>query len=188
MQLPLQITFRGLARSDTLDALIRERAGRLEKFHPHLVSCRVVIDLAGRHQHQGKHFNVRVAVKVPGGEVAVDRQHDEDPHVAVRDAFDAARRKLEDSLREMRGDVKRHVLERSGAVLRLDLVEGFGFIGAPDGTEYYFSRDNVVSPRFEDLAPGTEVHFIEEPAAEGWQAKRVSAVKKRRSAGAASPS
>lgn len=188
MQLPLQITFRGVKRSDALDALIRDRAGRLEKFHPHLMSCRVVIELAGRHQHQGKQFNVRVALKVPGAEIAVDRQHDEDPHVAVRDAFDAARRKLEDALREVRGDVKSHPLERSGRVLRLDAEQGFGFIGAADGTELYFSRDNVVSPRFEDLEPGTEVHFIAEPAGEGLQAKRVSAVRKRRTAGAASPS
>jgi ribosome-associated translation inhibitor RaiA len=102
MELPLQITFRGLAHSPALDELIRERAGRLEKFHPHLLSCRVVIELAGRHQHQGKHFVVRLGLKVPGEEIAVDRQHDEDPQVAVREAFDAARRMLEDQLALLR--------------------------------------------------------------------------------------
>ncbi|HYL25321.1 MAG TPA: HPF/RaiA family ribosome-associated protein [Burkholderiales bacterium] len=112
MQLPLQITFRNLAHSDTLEQLIRERAGKLQHFHPHLVSCRVAVELAGRHQQQGKQFVVRVDLKVPGAEIAVDRQHDEDPRVAVRDAFDAARRKLEDELRLLRGDVKRHTRER----------------------------------------------------------------------------
>ena len=108
MQLPLQITLRNLAHSDALEHLIRDRAAKLESFHPHIVSCRVVIELAGRHQHQGKKFVVRLVVKVPGAEIAVDHQHDEDPQVAVREAFDAARRKLEDQLRVQRGDVKHH--------------------------------------------------------------------------------
>lgn len=108
MQLPLQITLRNLARSEALDQLIRERAEKLESFHPHIVSCRVVVELAGRHQQQGKHFVVRLVIKVPGTEIAVDHQHDEDPLVAVRLAFDAVRRKLEDQLRVQRGDVKHH--------------------------------------------------------------------------------
>ena len=108
MPLPLQITVRNLAHSAAFDALIRERAERLQQFHPHIMSCRVVVELAGRHQHKGKQFIVRIDLKVPGGEIAVDHQHDEDWRVAVRDAFDAARRKLEDQLREQRGDVKAH--------------------------------------------------------------------------------
>ncbi|HET7362955.1 MAG TPA: HPF/RaiA family ribosome-associated protein [Burkholderiales bacterium] len=111
MDLPLQITLRGVAHSDALERLIRERAQKLQRFHPHLVSARVVVELAGRHQHQGKQFSVHLDLKVPGAEIAVDHQHDEDPRVAVRDAFDAARRKLEDELRVQRGDVKRHTRE-----------------------------------------------------------------------------
>ena len=53
--------------------------------------------------------------------------------------------------------------------------QGIGFIATEDGREYYFSRDNVVTPPFEHLAVGTPVHFIEEVAGEGLQAKRVSA-------------
>lgn len=104
----MQITLRNLAHSEPVDALIRQRAARLQQFHPHIVSCRVVVGLAGRHQHKGKQFVVRLDLKVPGGEIAVDHQHDEDVRVAVRDAFDAARRKLEDQLRQQRGDVKTH--------------------------------------------------------------------------------
>jgi len=59
--------------------------------------------------------------------------------------------------------------------MRLD--EGYGFIETSDGRELYFSRDNVVHPLFEHLEPGTVVQFIEEMAAEGPQAKRVSAGK-----------
>jgi ribosome-associated translation inhibitor RaiA len=108
MQLPLQITFRGLSHSDALEAAIRERAVKLDRFHPRITSCRVVLEQAGRHQHQGKQFVVRLDIGVPGGEIAVNRDHDEDVMVALRDTFDAARRKLEDHAREQRGDVKAH--------------------------------------------------------------------------------
>lgn len=108
MQIPLQITLRGIARSDALDALIRDKAAKLEQFHPRIMSCRVVVEVPGRHKHQGKPFVVHIDLKVPGGEIAVDRDHHENVHVALRDAFDAARRKLEDQVREQRGDVKAH--------------------------------------------------------------------------------
>lgn len=175
MDLPLQITLRGVPRSDALDAAIRDKAAKLQQFYDHIASCRVVVEVPGRHRHQGKHYVVRVDLKVPGHEIAVNRDHDEDVYVALREAFDAARRKLQDFAREQRGDVKLHVLEQTGRVARIDAAQGFGFIVTPDGRELYFSRENVVTPPFEHLAPGTEVHFIEETAGEGLQAKRVSA-------------
>lgn len=108
MQIPVQITFRHLARSDALESLIRQRVASLGHFHPHIVSCRVALESDGRHRHKGRQFVVHIDLKVPGKEIAVDHQHDEDPQVAVREAFDAARRMLEDHLRQVRGDVKRH--------------------------------------------------------------------------------
>jgi ribosomal subunit interface protein len=175
MQIPLQITFRGMQHSPAVDAAVRDKAAKLEQFHDRIMSCRVVIEQPGRHQQQGKQFVVHIDLKVPGGEIAVNRDHHEDVFVALRDAFDAARRKLEDFVREQRGDVKHHELTQSGTVARILAEEGYGFIATADGRELYFSRDNVVTPPFEHLAAGTEVHFIEEPAAEGAQAKRVSA-------------
>jgi cold shock CspA family protein/ribosome-associated translation inhibitor RaiA len=139
------------------------------------MSCRVVLELPARHQRKGKQYAVRIDLKVPGGELAVTREHDEDLQVAVRDAFDAARRRLEDYARRQRGDVKRHPPQCTGRVARLDAAQGIGFIAAEDGREYYFSRDNVVTPPFEHLAVGMPVHFIEDAAGEGLQAKRVSA-------------
>jgi ribosomal subunit interface protein len=175
MQLPVQVTYRGMESSAAIEDAVREKAAKLEQFHPRLMSCRVVIEQAGRHQTKGKQFVVRVDLKAPGGEIAVNRDHDQDVYVALRDAFDAARRKLEDFIRESRGDIKHHELTQSGTVARILADEGYGFIATPDGRELYFSRENVVTPPFEHLAEGTVVHFIEELAAEGPQAKRVSA-------------
>jgi ribosomal subunit interface protein len=175
MQIPLQISLHGIKRSDALYNAIREKAEKLDRYYEHIMSCRVVLELAGRHKRHGKQFTVRVDLKAPGGEIAVSRQHDEELQIALRDAFDAARRKLEDYARTQRGEVKRHAPELQGRVARLDAVEGFGFIATEDGSEYYFSRDNVVTPPFDRLAVGTVVRFIEEPGGEGPQAKRVSA-------------
>ena len=102
MQIPLQISLHGIGQSDALYNAIRERAEKLERYHDHILSCRVVLELGGRHKHQGKQFNVRIDLKVPGAEIMVTREHEGDAHVALRDAFDAARRRLEDYVREKR--------------------------------------------------------------------------------------
>lgn len=178
MQIPLQVSLRNVPRSEALETRIRDNAAKLEQFHPRITSCRVVVEQVDRHRHQGRQFGARVEVSAPGHEQALSTlHHHEDVYVAVRDAFDSARRQLEEEVRESRGDVKVHAQPRHGTVARLDDAEGFGFIATEDGRELYFSRENVVHPAFEDLAPGTEVQFIEEPAGEGMQAKRVSAGK-----------
>ena len=110
MQIPLQVSLHGLSSSDALQNAIREKAAALERFHAHIVSCRVVLELVARHKRHGRQISARIDLKVPGGEIAVTRKHDEDLQVALRDAFDAARRKLEDYARKQRGDVKRHSL------------------------------------------------------------------------------
>jgi ribosomal subunit interface protein len=175
VQVPLQITYRNVRRSDALDARIRDKAEKLESFHPNVTSCRVVVEERHRHKHQGKQFTVSLDIRVPGHEVVVNRDHHEDVYVAVRDAFNAAGRKLEDLAREQRGDVKAHVLTQRGRVARIFPDEGYGFIETPDGREYYFSRESLAEPAFDRLAVGAAVRFIEEMAAEGRQAKRVAA-------------
>jgi ribosomal subunit interface protein len=177
MQVPLQITMHGMERSEALDADIRERVAKLEQFHPRMMSCRVLVEETRKHHQQGRQFTIRVDARVPGKEVVVTRDHHEDIYVALRDAFDSVKRQLEEVVREKRGDVKVHDVPQHGEVLRMVRDEGFGFIGTADGRELYFSRENVVHPGFDALEAGVAVQFIEEMAAEGPQAKRVSAGK-----------
>lgn len=108
MKIPLQVTFRHLPHSDALDARIREKAAKLEQFFPHITSCRVVVEEQARHKHQGRQFNIRIDLHIPGHELVVNMERDEDAFVAVRDAFRDARRQLEESARLMRGEVKTH--------------------------------------------------------------------------------
>ncbi len=179
MQIPLQITMHEIPQSPELEAHIREKAGKLEEFHPRITSCRVTVEKLDRHSHQGGQFRVRIDVRVPGKEIVVNRDHNEDVYVALRDAFDSAKRQLEEQVREARGDVKLHEAAQHGKVARIVRDEGYGFIETADGRELYFGRDNVVHPSFDQLAVGANVQFIEEAAAEGAhaQAKRVTAGK-----------
>lgn len=179
MQIPLQIAFDGIQHSEALRAAVQDKVAKLERFHDRIMSCRVVLAAEGRHHHKGRQYRVRIDLKIPGGEFAVTREHDEDVHVALRDAFAAARRRLEDDARSRRGEVKRHAPEFTGRIARLDAASGIGFIVTPQGRELYFSRENVVHPPYEHLTVGTTVHFIEEAGAEGLQAKRVSARRAR---------
>lgn len=108
MKLPVQVTFQDMSPSEVLDAAIRERAAKLDQFHPHLLSCRAVISRETKRKQQGNEFAVRLDVKAKGHEIAITRHANEDVFVAVRDAFDAARRQLEDLADARRGDVKTH--------------------------------------------------------------------------------
>jgi ribosomal subunit interface protein len=96
MQVPLQITYRGMKHSQALDARIREKAAKLETFYPRITSCRVALEERYRKQQQGNEFRIRLEIRVPQSEIAINKDHHEDVYVALRDAFDAAKRKLED--------------------------------------------------------------------------------------------
>jgi cold shock CspA family protein len=194
--IPTQITFRGLVHSDTLESDIRERVGWLEQFYPGIVRCRVLIEVPHRHRQDGRHFHVRIEVTVPGGTPIVVshepslhgrlRDVEEGAHhketeveavhrygrVAVHEAFDAARRRLEDFAREQRGAVKTHEVAGHGQVVELWPTEGYGFIQSGED-RIYFNRASVLAGAFDDLTIGTAVTFAEEKGEKGLQASTV---------------
>ena len=112
MQIPLQITIRDVEHSEALETHIRGKVEKLEEFFKSIISCRVVVEMPHKHHQQGKQYNVRIDIGVPGSEIVVNRDHAEDIYVALRDAFDAAKRRLEDYARKIRGDVKKHEPKR----------------------------------------------------------------------------
>ncbi len=174
MEVVLQITTRDIPHSEALENHIREKAEKLEKFYPHIMSCRIVVELPHKHKHHGRIFDVHIDLTVPGAELVVNRIANEDVYVAVRDAFDAARRRLEDHVRHQRGDTKIHAPVLHGKITRLFNDEDYGFIETFDGRELYFHRDNLAGHDFDRLAEGEEVQFLEDVGSEGYQAKRVS--------------
>ena len=165
MQVPLQITFRHMDSSEAVAARIRGRAEELERFFDRIISCRVVIECQHPRRQQGNLFHVRVDLGVPGREIVVGRDPGahhahEDAHVAVRDAFDAVRRLLEDYVRERRGEMKLHEVPDHGRIARLLAEQDCGFILAVDGSEIYFHRNSVANDGFDKLTVGDEVRFV----------------------------
>jgi ribosome-associated translation inhibitor RaiA len=120
MQQDLRIAFRNMDVSEALDQRIRARAAELEQRCGRITACDVVMEMQHRHKGQGRLFNVRVDLALPGRTIVVRREPaanhaHEDAHVAVRDAFDSVRHQLEDYLRVIRGDVKAHAKAASAA-------------------------------------------------------------------------
>jgi len=108
MTFPIQLAFHQMERSEALDQAIRERSEKLGKFHPGITNMHVAVTQETRHSNKGRLFNVKLDVHVKGKSFAITQQGDEDPFVAARDAFDAAKRLLDSELDTSRGFVKQH--------------------------------------------------------------------------------
>ncbi len=148
------------------------------------MACRVVVETPHRRHHQGMLYHVRIDLTVPGGELALSREPaahhaHEDVFVAIRDAFDAAVRQLEDYVRRRRAQIKRHEPQPCGRVSRLVPGEDHGFIETSDGREVYFHRNSVLGDGFDKLETGDDVRFTEEEGEKGPQASAVRAMAKR---------
>jgi ribosome-associated translation inhibitor RaiA len=118
MSVPVQIEFHQVTHSSALETLIRGKAGKLEHIFPKLMRCHISINREHRYQQQGNSFNVRIRLLVPGDELIVNRDCHEDIRVALRDAFDAARRQLEEYTQKMRREVKHHTSELPSSTTR----------------------------------------------------------------------
>lgn len=174
MKLAPQITFKDVPRSDAVETAILEKVAKLEKRSDRIMGCRIALEAVQQRQHQGKLYSVRIDVTVPGGEIVIKREKNEDLYVAIRDAFDAATRKLDGHTERKRGDVKIHEAPPKGRVIKLFPEEDYGFIETSDGREIYFHRNSVITPVFDKLKEGTEVVFVEEQGDKGPQAMRVT--------------
>lgn len=111
MQSELQVSFKDIPHSAAVEQRIREKTAKLEQIYPHIISCHVTLELPHKHHQQGKLHNVRIDVRVPGNEIVVNRDQHEDIYAALRDAFDAAKRKLDEYGRRQRGEVKHHAVD-----------------------------------------------------------------------------
>lgn len=176
MQLPLQITMcDDIPSSATLEAKIHQKAEKLNKIFPRIMGCRVVVDFEQKHRHQGKIFNVKIDLTVPGDELPVTHNSNENAYVAVRDAFMVARRRLKEYAEIQKNDgANGHFLKvpLHGRIARIFSDEGYGFIETEDGDDVYFHR-SVVKPPFDQLTIGMPVNFLEEMGEKGPQASRV---------------
>lgn len=183
MQVPVEISYRDAAGSPAIEGRIQQRVRKLERLAPDLIACRVAIEAPHQHHRQGRIYHVRVDVTVPGHEVVVSRDPGahhahEDLYVAIRDAFDAVERRLQDVERRRRGQVKQHEVPTHGRISEIYPMLDYGRIQTPDGRDLYFHRNALVENRFDRLEVGDEVRFVEEMGEEGPQASTVHCVGK----------
>lgn len=176
MQLPSQIVFRDLPRSNAIETDIRKRIKKLSLFSDHIMHCDVEIEKVNKNPQSGKIFLTKITITVPGRDIVINRKQNEDIYVALRDAFNAARRQLKNYERQNRGQVKHHELPTRGLIITLLQDDNIGFINS-NGIEYYFTQDNVVHPDFNRLKEGQFVHFIPTMDRVGHRAHRVSLMK-----------
>jgi cold shock CspA family protein/ribosome-associated translation inhibitor RaiA len=211
MKIPLQITFRNMPPSEAIENNVREKAARLDSLYDGIMSCRIIIEAPHRRHHKGKAYQVSIDMTVPTGKIVVNRapkrldtaktppgpeelendlieSHEpskhgahEDLYVAIRDAFNAAARKLRDHARRRRGKVKVHEPAAVARVIKLFPIEDYGFLQAPDGREVYFHKNSVLARGFDRLEVGTEVFFAEEPGDKGPQASTVRVIRRQSS-------
>jgi ribosome-associated translation inhibitor RaiA len=137
MQLPLQITFRNMETSSAVEAKVREEAEKLNTYYDKIMSCRVVAEIPHKHRQRGNLFHIHIKLTVPGSKEIVIRHEPslrsvlrktevekgkkefevhvphKDIYIAIREAFDEARRRLQDFARRQRGDVKTHEIAPS---------------------------------------------------------------------------
>ena len=183
MQLPLESAFHNVDPSPSMESEIRRRAQKLEQFAADIVSCRVTVEAPHKHHRHGRLFRVSVDVRLPGSEIVVNRdpaEHHahEDVYVAIRDAFRAARRQVQDVVRKRRGEVKSHEVPSHGKISVIDKDGDYGRITTAQGREIYFHRNSVIGTELDRLRIGDEVRFSEEPGERGPQATSVQLVGK----------
>ena len=77
---------------------------KLERYYSNIQRSRVVLESPHNHKHKGKHYRATLEIEVKGSLITVS-QHDTSIHVAVRDAFDIAERKLK-SYREQLSTIR----------------------------------------------------------------------------------
>jgi len=109
MNIQPQINVRDVDDAAQVEAKVRERVLHLERYSDDIQRCQVWVDAPHGHHRKGRLCAVRIRITVPNEELVVENQPaDDDVHVAIRNAFDAAKRQLEDYARRRRGEVKSH--------------------------------------------------------------------------------
>lgn len=203
MQLTPTITFHGIERTAARETEVIARLRKLETYYQGIMGCRVLVELVQRHHEAGNRYHVRIDLTVPGEEIVVTheaslrattrsvdaekitRLAEPDPerkhlHVAIREAFDIARRRLQDYARRQRGSVKTPARQARGLVSQLFPIEEYGYIEAKDGHEVYFQKSSVLKDAFDRVIVGSAVSFVEEPGEKGPQASTVRLLHPRR--------
>lgn len=187
MQVPLEITYNHMSRSEWIDDYIKSRVDKLEQFNDSLVSCRVIVEQTQSPHRTGNPYRAHVSVSLPAKRelVAEKTETVTDPQVQlrpiIRHAFEAMEKQLKKQGAKRSGRVKHHndePIPPVATVVRMFEQDGYGFLKSLSGEEFYFHRNSVLHNDFDRLTVGTQVRFEPEEGEKGLQASTVQIIDK----------
>lgn len=188
MKVPLEVTYRGVEKSEAIDNLIHEKVAKLERVCNYINSCHVAVEKDHDRPSSGSPYRVRIDITLPPSHelFAESNPADQNQYVEldtlVRDAFSKAERQLKDQKQLQRDhDISK---THTGAdatealVVRVFPEDGYGFIKALNGEDIYFHRNSVLHGDFDRIEVGTGVRFAATEGDKGLQATSVEIVDK----------
>jgi ribosome-associated translation inhibitor RaiA len=101
MDAPLEIHFHGIEKSEAIEQRVREKVAKLEKHFGRMTRCRVVLEAPHRSPQRPKVYQVKIEIGMPSRRPIVVTHEREGSHaseelrLAIRDAFEAALRKVD---------------------------------------------------------------------------------------------
>lgn len=185
MQVPLEVSYRGVDKTPEIQSLIEEKTAKLEEICDYMIACRVAVEKPQEHQRQGNPHRVRLDISIPPNKdvVVTKEPSDMDMHdplsVVIREAFNAARRQVKEIVERQAGRTKSHPEQAAGAIVaKLFEDQEYGFLKTVDGRDIYFHKNAVAGDEFDRLDIGTGVRFVESEGEMGPQASTVQIVAK----------
>jgi ribosome-associated translation inhibitor RaiA len=97
----VEIHFHGIEKSDAIEQRVREKVAKLQSHFERMTSCRVGIEAAQRSPQKPKVYQIKIEIGMPGRQPIVVRHERVGSHageelcLAIRDAFEAALRKVD---------------------------------------------------------------------------------------------
>lgn len=181
MDSSLEIAWHQIDPAPEYEEMIRERMEKLERIYPHIISCRISIEMLHKQHVKGNFPEVHINLQVPGDEVVVSRElhrmnmrrPPNNVATAIRQAFRVAEQRLKDFKRKQYGEVTPAAPALVGHVAQLEPEKNYGFISVPGGGTLYFHRNSVAGDGFDRLRDGERVEYEPGMSDKGPAARRV---------------
>jgi ribosomal subunit interface protein len=188
MKVGLEVSYRDVEKTDSIESLINEKVARLEKFCDYISSCHIAVEKIHDQPSHGSPYRVRIDMTVPPGHelVADSNPSEQNQYVAldtvIRDAFSMAERQVKELARKQRESDRAKTNDAAqdtmALVTKLFPEQDYGFLKTLDGQDVYFHRNSVLNGDFDRLELGTGVRFVAVLAEEGLRASTVQIVNK----------
>jgi len=185
MQVPVEISYHNIDKSQAADEAIRSHVADLEEIYDRITSCRVRVDQRARSESRSIPPVVRIELGIPGHKnIVVAHEPDHllrkyqtpDLYNAINEAFRIAELQLQ-QLKQMRETNTRIAQEGDlrflGQVAEIYPLQDYGYLLNKEGALLYFHRNSILSGDFDYLVRGDEAYYVEEIGDTGPLAKKV---------------